>query len=85
MKKFWSYFVLSVIVIVAVFLIVSLTMASIHDRDNLIDEWKSWLPEDKQEEVVDTEENSDIETDIEVEIDDQDNTIDSETEVDLVE
>ena len=72
MKKFWSYFILSIVLAVGLFLIASLTSASIRGHDNLVDEWKSWLPEEKQEEIVDIEDNSDIETDIEV--DNQDNT-----------
>lgn len=68
MKKFWSYFLLSLILVAGGFLIVSLTMASIHDHDNVVDEWKSWLPEDKQEEVVETDDNIDIETEIVVDM-----------------
>lgn len=68
MKKFWSYFLLSLILVAGGFLIVSLTMASINDHDNVVDEWKSWLPEDKQEEVVETDDNIDIETEIVVDM-----------------
>ena len=33
----------------------------------MVDEWKSWLPEESQEEVIETEE-SEIETDIDLDL-----------------
>lgn len=68
MKKFLSYFFVSLLVIVCVFLLVSLTMSSVHGYDNVIDEWKSWLPEEEQEELVDTSDDVDIETEIVVDV-----------------
>ena len=65
MRKFWSTFFLAVILIVSVFFVTSLVMANIHNQ-SMVDEWKSWLPEESQEEVVESDDNSEIETEIEI-------------------
>lgn len=66
MRKFWSTFFLAVLLIVSVFFVTSLVMANIHNQ-SMVDEWKSWLPEESQEEVIETEE-SEIETDIDLDL-----------------
>lgn len=52
MRRFWGPFIVALVVLVAGFFIVSLSMASYHDR-SLKEEWNSWIAE----ETVKTEDN----------------------------
>lgn len=58
MKKFWSYFIISVLVIVAVFFLVSLILSNIHEI-SMVAEWQRWLDlcgiiKDTSEPVIET-------------------------------
>lgn len=72
MKKFWSYFFLSVLILASGFMLTSLTMASVH-KTSLVDEWKSWFP--AVEESVETEDNNQSE-DVEVDVEEETETLD---------
>ena len=57
MNKGFKGFLIGLLVLVAGFFITSLSMASV-DGHSIVDEWKSWFPQEQIEETIETEEDT---------------------------